>query len=72
MNRNLKHSSTTCSGPMRLKYNLDRKWTTVCLEKKKGKVFSGENIVPTVKHGSGLIMMWWCFSSSGTADIHVI
>ena len=40
--------------------------------RKDGKAYSPKNMEPTVKFGSGSIMIWGCFSAKGVGKISVI
>ena len=37
--------------------------------RRKGEAYNPKNTVPTVKHGGGNIILWGCFSSSGTGNL---
>lgn len=36
---------------------------------KKNEAYAEKNILPMVKHGGGLVMLWGCFGSSGTRKL---
>ena len=42
------------------------------VRRKDGTALAPKNTIPTVKFGGGNVMIWGCFSSRGTGDIHII
>uniref|UniRef100_A0A3Q1HHZ2 alanine transaminase n=1 Tax=Anabas testudineus TaxID=64144 RepID=A0A3Q1HHZ2_ANATE len=50
---------------------LEKTHKTMCGEK-KGTAHQHQNLIPTVKHGGGSIMVWGCFAASGPERIVVI
>jgi transposase len=40
--------------------------------RKRGERLRKKNLLPTVKHGGGSIMVWGCFNWKGVGNIHVI
>ena len=37
-----------------------------------GDEYANKNVVPTVKHGGGSVMVWGCMSSQGVGTLHFI
>uniref|UniRef100_T1E4C8 Transposase n=1 Tax=Crotalus horridus TaxID=35024 RepID=T1E4C8_CROHD len=68
------HSSTgkIYCGQMKPKYELFGKNTQHYVWRKKGTAHQHQNLIPTVKHGGGSIMVWGCFAASGPGRIVVI
>ena len=40
--------------------------------RRAGEEYADKNVVPTVKHGGGSLMVWGCMSSQGVGDLHFI
>lgn len=37
--------------------------------RKKGEAFNQKDIIPTVKHGGGSILLWGCFAGNGPGNL---
>uniref|UniRef100_A0AAY5KRM3 Tc1-like transposase DDE domain-containing protein n=1 Tax=Esox lucius TaxID=8010 RepID=A0AAY5KRM3_ESOLU len=46
--------------------------STCYVWKRRNAANDPKNIIPTVKHGFGNIMLWGCFSAKGTGQLHLI
>uniref|UniRef100_A0AAY5KS66 Transposase Tc1-like domain-containing protein n=1 Tax=Esox lucius TaxID=8010 RepID=A0AAY5KS66_ESOLU len=46
--------------------------STRCVWRRRNAAYDPKNIIPTVKHGGGNIMLWGCFSAKGTGQLHRI
>ncbi|KAK3537732.1 hypothetical protein QTP70_017889, partial [Hemibagrus guttatus] len=46
--------------------------STHCVWRSRNAAYDPKNTIPTVKHGSGNIMLWGCFTAKGTGQLHRI
>ncbi|KAI3363740.1 hypothetical protein L3Q82_001204 [Scortum barcoo] len=54
------------------KIDLFGRCTARYIWRKNGTAFDKKNIMPTVKHGGGSVMVWGCFAASGPGQLTVI
>ena len=40
--------------------------------RRKNEAYTEKNTMPTVKHGGGSVMLWGCFASTGTGNLHCL
>ena len=40
--------------------------------RKQNTAFQGKNLIPTVKHGGGSVMVWGCFAAAGPGQLTII
>ena len=41
------------------------------VRRRQGEAYKPQCLAPTVKHGGGSVMIWGCFSTAGTRQIHL-
>jgi len=39
---------------------------------KKNTELDPKNLIPTVRHGSGSVLVWGCMSATGVSKLHII
>ena len=69
---NLKHSGRPFPGPMSPKMDLFGHNLYHYVWRKPNTAYHPNNLIPTVKHGAGIVKIWGCFSSSGSGFLHII
>ncbi len=57
---------------MRQKFNLLEGVCPVTFGVKTNTTFNKKDIIPTVKHGGGSVMVWGCFAASGPGRLAII
>ena len=46
--------------------------STRCVWREKNAEYNLKNTIPTVKHGGGKLLLWWCFSAKRTGRLYPI
>ncbi len=57
---------------MRQKLNFLRRWVSRYIWRQTNTAFHKKNIIPTVKHGGGSVMVWGCFAALGPRRLGII
>lgn len=58
-----------CFGQMSLKLNYLDTITEGMFGVNQNTAFQQKNLIPTVKHGDGSIMVWGCFAAAGPGQV---
>jgi hypothetical protein len=59
-------------GQMSQKYNFLDDMGRICPVENQTLHFHSKNLIPTVKHGGGSVMVWGCFAASGPGQLALI
>ncbi len=67
-----KNSGQIFCGLMRQKLEVFGRCVSLYIWRKTNTAFHKKNIIPTVKHGGGSVMVWGCFAASGPGWLAII